>query len=217
MTVIGNRFTAPFVGRRPDGPTPAPPGPDVRFASVTQPSDGRVNITLQTGGGAGDIIDTLAVDWGDGTREQMGAWTAGHSYAEPAVYEIRAIARSTIGRESVNSIRVQVAKGAPTGPDPVADFTISPAAPTTDDVITVDGSPSTPAGDITEFQWQRMAPNPANSYDQPWVQGPLAAGPAVWRLIVKLADGRTSAMTQRTVAITAAPLPEDPDAPEEAE
>src|SRR5580693_7453739 len=114
MAVIGNRFTPAFAGRRPDGPTPAPPGPDIRFAAVTETS-GRVNITLQVGPGS-IPPDTIDLDWGDGTREALGGLVASHGYADGGAFELRAIARGA-GRESVNSIRVQVLEGAPAIPD----------------------------------------------------------------------------------------------------
>jgi hypothetical protein len=89
-------------------------------------------------------------------------------------------------------------------PDPTADFTFTPANPTTADEITCDGSLSTPAEGIDQYSWQRMTPNPTNSYDHPWVMGPQPAGAVVVALTVRLADGRTSASRQRGVNVTAA-------------
>jgi hypothetical protein len=113
MATIGNTFTPAFAGRRPNEPTPAPPGPIVLLDPDEVVVDGRrVAGRLII---AGDI-DTLVADWGDGTpREPIDSpWRFEHTYALDAVYEIRAIATSLEGRTSVQGVRVQ-AYGDPTG------------------------------------------------------------------------------------------------------
>jgi hypothetical protein len=215
MTVIGNRFTPAFAGRRPDGPTPAPPGPDIRFATVTETA-GRVNVTLQVGPGS-PLVDAIDVDWGDGTRQSLGGLLAAHSYTDGGVFEIRAIATSNIGRESVNSIRLQVLEGAPPIPDPVADFTIAPAAPTTADTVTLN-SISTPAEYIQINEWTQIMPAGGTQEGPPVMNlGLLQEGPYVWQLRVRLDDGRWSAPRSRGVSVTAAEDPEDPDLPPDPE
>jgi hypothetical protein len=211
MTVIGNRFTPAFAGRRPDGPTPAPPGPDIRFATVTETA-GRVNVTLQVGPGS-PLVDAIDVDWGDGTRESLAGLLAAHSYTDGGVFEIRAIAMSNIGRESVNSIRVQVLEGAPPIPDPVADFTIAPAAPTDADAIILDAAPSTPAEFIEAYEWGQQMPNTIPPAEGPQVMnlGAQPAGAYVWNLRVRLTDGRWSTLRSRGVNITASEDPGDPE------
>ena len=216
MTVIGNRFTPPFAGRRPDGPTPAPPGPDISFDSVVE-ANGRVNVTLRINGAV--IVDTLAFDWGDGTREQLQSLVATHAYHDGGVYELRAIARSNTGRESVNSIRLQVLEGAPPIPDPVADFTSAPAAPTTATPVTLDAAISTPAEFIDRWEWKDVL------NDGDWAAGPsvrnlglLAAGSYVWALRVHVIDGRWSEQRNRGWMVTAAEEPEpDPETEPEPE
>jgi hypothetical protein len=215
MTVIGNRFTPAFAGRRPDGPTPAPPGPDIRFAIVTETSTGRLSVTLQIGPNAPPIA-TIDLDWGDGTRDALGGLIATHSYTDRGVYELRAIARSDAGRESLNSIRVQVLEGAPAIPDPVADFAIAPAAPTTADPVTLT-SVSTPAEYVQINEWTQTMPAGGTQEGPPVMNlGLLEAGPYVWSLRVRLADGRWSAPRARGVSVTAAEDPE-PDPESEAE
>jgi hypothetical protein len=88
-------------------------------------------------------------------------------------------------------------------PDPVADFTWTPANPTTDDRVTFDASPSTPAEHIDRYSWLLMMGGEGNSYDQPWTTGPFAAGNVVVELGVRLADGRT-ARRQRGFVVAAA-------------
>lgn len=88
-------------------------------------------------------------------------------------------------------------------PDPVADFTVTPAAPTSEDQVTFDATPSTPAAHIDRYSWQLLMGGEGNSYDQPWTTGPFAAGTVVAELNVRLEDGRT-ARRQRAVVITAA-------------
>lgn len=212
MTVIGNRFTAPFVGRRPDGPTPAPPGPDISFDSVVETA-GRVNVTLRINGTT--IVDTLAFDWGDGTREQLQSLVATHAYHDPGVYELRAIARSNTGRESLNSTRVQVLEGAPPIPEPLADFTWTPASPTTATPVQLDARISTPAEYIDAYEWRNVLS------DGDFVAGPalrnmglLAAGPYVWSVRVHVIDGRLSAPQQRGWMVTAAGAEEPEPDPE---
>ena len=212
MTVIGNRFTPPFAGRRPDGPTPAPPGPDISFDSVVE-TGGRVNVTMRLLGT--DIIATLDMDWGDGTREQLQSFAAMHAYHDRGVYEIRAIAVSTTRRESLNSIRVQVLEGAPPIPDPVADFTVAPASPTTATPVTLDARISTPDEYIDAYEWRNVLS------DGDFVAGPalrnmglLAAGPYVWSVRVHVIDGRWSAPQQRGWMVTAAGAEEPEPDPE---
>jgi hypothetical protein len=216
MTVIGNRFTPAFAGRRPDGPTPAPPGPDIRFAIVTETSTGRLSVTLQIGPDAPPIA-TIDLDWGDGTRDALGGLIATHSYTDRGVYELRAIARSDAGRESLNSIRVQVLEGAPAIPDPVADFTITPAAPTDADPVTLT-STSTPVEFIEAWEWGQQMPDTITPAEGPPVMnlGTQPAGAYVWNLRVRLTDGRWSTLRSRGVNITAAEDPE-PDPESEAE
>jgi hypothetical protein len=200
MTVIGNRFTPPFAGRRPNEPTPAPPGPDIRFAAVTETSTGRLSVTLQIGPDAPPIA-TIDLDWGDGTRDALGGLVATHSYADRGVYELRAIARSDAGRESLNSTRVQVLEGAPPIPDPVADFTIAPAAPTEATPVTLT-STSTPAESIEAWEWTQTMP-PGNAQEGPPIMnlGLLPANNYVWSLRVRLTDGRWSAPRARGVTV----------------
>jgi hypothetical protein len=216
MTVIGNRFTPAFAGRRPDGPTPAPPGPDIRFATVTETSTGRLSVTLQIGPDAPPIA-TIDLDWGDGTRDALGGLIATHSYADRGVYELRAIARSDAGRTSVNSIRVQVLEGAPAIEDPVADFTITPAAPTDADPVTL-ASTSTPAEYVQINEWTQIMP-PGSTQEGPPVMnlGMLTPGAYVWQLRVRLIDGRWSAPRSRGVQVTASEDPEEPPPDPEAE
>jgi hypothetical protein len=214
MAVIGNRFTPAFAGRRPNEPTPAPPGPDIRFAAVTETA-GRVNITLQVGPGS-IPPDTIDLDWGDGTRQALGGLIAAHAYADGGVYELRAIARGA-SRESVNSIRVQVLEGAPAIPDPVADFTITPAAPTDADPVTL-ASTSTPAEYVQINEWTQIMP-PGSTQEGPPVMnlGMLTPAAYVWQLRVRLIDGRWSAPRSRGVQVTASEDPEEPPPDPEAE
>jgi hypothetical protein len=214
MTVIGNRFTPAFAGRRPNEPTPAPPGPDIRFAVVTE-VNGRVNVTLQVG--PGSPPDTIAMDWGDGTRQALGGLLAAHSYTDSGVYEIRAIASSADRRESVNAIRLQVLEGAPPIDDPVADFTITPAAPTDADPVTL-ASTSTPAEYVQINEWTQIMP-PGSTQEGPPVMnlGMLTPGAYVWQLRVRLTDGRWSAPRSRGVQVTASEDPEEPPPDPEAE
>jgi hypothetical protein len=216
MTVIGNRFTPAFAGRRPDGPTPAPPGPDIRFAIVTETSTGRLSVTLQIGPDAPPIA-TIDMDWGDGTRDALGGLIATHSYADRGVFELRAIARSNAGRESVNSIRVQVLEGAPAIPDPVADFTITPAAPTDADPVTLT-SISTPAEFVEAYEWGQQMPSVIAPAEGPPVMnlGAQPAGNYVWTHRVRLTDGRWATQRARGVVVTASEDPE-PDPESEAE
>jgi hypothetical protein len=215
MAVIGNRFTPAFAGRRPNEPTPAPPGPDIRFAAVTETA-GRVNITLQVGPGS-IPPDTIDLDWGDGTRQALGGLIAAHSYADGGVYELRAIARGA-SRESVNSIRVQVLQGASPIPDPLADFTIAPAAPTDADPVTLT-STSTPEEFIEAWEWGQQMPDTIAPAEGPPVMnlGAQPAGAYVWNLRVRLVDGRWSVLRSRGVNITASEDPEEPPPDPEAE
>jgi hypothetical protein len=214
MAVIGNRFTPAFAGRRPNEPTPAPPGPDIRFAAVTETA-GRVNITLQVGPGS-IPPDTIDLDWGDGTRQALGGLIAAHAYADGGVYELRAIARGA-SRESVNSIRVQVLEGASSIPDPLADFTIAPAAPTDADPVTL-ASTSTPAEYVQINEWTQIMP-PGSTQEGPPVMnlGMLTPAAYVWQLRVRLIDGRWSAPRSRGVQVTASEDPEEPPPDPEAE
>ena len=216
MAVIGNRFTPAFAGRRPNEPTPAPPGPDIRFAVVTETA-GRVNITLQVGPGS-IPPDTIDLDWGDGTRQALGGLIAAHSYADGGAFELRAIARGD-SRESVNSIRVQVLEGASPIPDPLADFTIAPAAPTDADLIVLDAAPSTPAEFIEAYEWGQQMPVTIPPAEGPQVMnlGAQPAGAYVWNLRVRLTDGRWSVLRSRGVNITASEDPEEPPPDPEAE
>jgi hypothetical protein len=218
MTVIGNRFTPAFAGRNPNEPTPAPPGPDIRFATVTETSTGRFSVTLQVGPGS-IPPDTIDMDWGDGTRQALGGLAASHSYADGGAFELRAIARGD-SRESVNSIRVQVLEGASPIPDPLADFTIAPAAPTDADPIILDAAPSTPAEFIEAYEWGQQMPNTIPPAEGPQVMnlGAQPAGAYVWNLRVRLTDGRWSPLRSRGVNITATEDPGDePDPEPEAE
>jgi hypothetical protein len=214
MTVIGNRFTPAFAGRRPDGPTPAPPGPDIRFAVVTETA-GRVNVTLQIGPDAPPIA-TIDMDWGDGTRQALGGLVAAHAYTDGGVFELRAIARSDAGRTSVNSIRVQVLEGASPIPDPVADFTIAPAAPTSADLMVLDAAPSTPAEYIEAYEWGQQMPVTIPPAEGPQVMnlGAQPPGAYVWNLRVRLTDGRWSVLRSRGVNIVATEDPGDEPDPE---
>jgi hypothetical protein len=215
MTVIGNRFTPAFAGRRPNGPTPAPPGPDIRFAVVTE-NAGRVNVVLQIGPDAPPIA-TIDMDWGDGTRQALGGLAAQHSYTDRGAFELRAIARSDAGRTSVNSIRLQVLEGASPIPDPVADFTITPAGPTAADEITLT-STGTPAEYIEAYEWAQQMPVVIPPAEGPPVMnlGAQAPGNYVWNHRVRLTDGRWSIPRARGVTVTAAEDPE-PDPESEAE
>src|SRR5580704_15875767 len=89
-------------------------------------------------------------------------------------------------------------------PDPVADFRFLPAAPTTDDDLTLDGSLSTPAEHIVEYRWQQVFPESGEpSTGQPRNVGAQPVGPVVFSLTVTLDDGR-SHHRQRGVTVTAA-------------
>ena len=87
--------------------------------------------------------------------------------------------------------------------DPVADFTWTPASPTTADRVTFDASISTPAEHIDRYSWTLLMGGEGNSYDQPWTTGPFAAGNVVMELSVRLADGRT-ARRQRALVVAEA-------------
>lgn len=200
MTVIGNRFTPPFAGRRPDGPTPAPPGPDLHFLAASNVG-GRVNVTLAQRDTS--TIDLLAIDWGDGTRDELAAWSAAHSYTAPGVYEIRAIARSNTRRESLNSIRVSVPE-IQSIPDPVADFTVAPDPPVAGELTTFDGSPSTPDEHITEYRWELIGLG--EGFGKVITHTFAAPGVQQARLTVRLADGRNNI---RTRGLVVQPPPED--------
>jgi hypothetical protein len=207
MVVIGNRFTPAFAGSRPNGPTPAAPGPRMVFATATL-TGARVNLLLA----ALDPVDTVDLDWGDGSaRERITApYNAAHGYVDAGNFLIRAIAVSVDGRESVNGLRVQVLEGGGPIPDPVADFVIAPAAPTTADTVTLT-SISTPAEYIQINEWTQIMPAGGTQEGPPVMNlGLLQEGPYVWQLRVRLADGRWSAPRSRGVSVVAAEDPEDP-------
>jgi hypothetical protein len=101
-------------------------------------------------------------------------------------------------------------------PDPVADFTIAPAAPTSADPIILT-STGTPAEHIVAYEWGQQMPVDIAPGEGPAVMnlGPQAPGAYVWNHRVRLTDGRWSPPRSRGVNITAAPPdPEEPD-PEE--
>lgn len=217
MALTVNRFTPAFAGRRPDGPTPAPPGPDVRVFSASA-NNRTVYLHLVLDDDADDPLATLLIDWGDRTpREPLAApWTATHTYPADSSYEIRAIARSAAGRESLTFGNVQVgAQVVAPIPEPVADFTWMPTAPTTATPVTLDASLSTPAAYIDGYEWQELMGD-----GDPWIVyipatlvGPLPVGPHLFQLRVHLSDGRWSAPRARGFMVTAAEI-EEPDEPE---
>jgi hypothetical protein len=205
MTVIGNRFTPPFVGRRPNEPTPAPPGPAVLITAVAIGGlRAAFSLSIDPTG-----LATANVDWGDGSPRELtpGPYprAMAHTYADPAVYEIRVTARTAAGRESANSFRVQVGTGAI--PDPVADFTIAPAAPTEATPVTLT-SIATPAEFIEAWEWTQVMP-PGSTQEGPPVMnlGLLPADNYVWSHRVRLTDGRWSTPRARGVTVPATEEP----------
>ena len=99
-------------------------------------------------------------------------------------------------------------------PDPVADFTISPAAPTTADSVTLT-STSTPVEYIEAYEWTQIMPPGATVEGPPVMNlGAQVAGAYVWNLRVRLEDGRWSTLRSRGVNITATEDPEEPEPPD---
>jgi hypothetical protein len=100
-------------------------------------------------------------------------------------------------------------------PDPVADFTISPSAPTDADSIVLT-STSTPVEHIEAYEWGQQMPVtiPPGEGPPEMILGPQPAGAYVWNLRVRLTDGRWSTLRSRGVNITATEDPEEPPDPE---
>jgi hypothetical protein len=101
-------------------------------------------------------------------------------------------------------------------PDPVADFVITPAAPTDADPVVLT-STSTPVEFIEAWEWGQQMPDTIPPGEGPPVMnlGPQPAGAYVWNLRVRLVDGRWSTLRSRGVMVIAAedpePPPEEPD------
>jgi hypothetical protein len=204
-----------FTSLRPNEPdTSATPGPAVVITNVLT-AGLRKSFTLTVDP---TNLDTVEAEWGDGTSEMVGGpfpKTVSHTYPDTAVYEIRVIARSTLGRVSVNFFNVQV--GTSPVPDPAAEFTISPAAPTDADSVVLT-STSTPEEFIEAWEWGQQMPVVIPPAEGPPVMnlGPQPAGAYVWNLRVRLTDGRWSTLRSRGVNITATEDPEpDPGEPPE--
>jgi hypothetical protein len=90
-------------------------------------------------------------------------------------------------------------------PDPVADFTFTPSAPTDATPVTLT-STATPEEYIQIHEWQQTMPGPGAPVEGPPVMnlGLLEPGPHVWQLRVRLTDGRWSTPRARGVTVTAA-------------
>jgi hypothetical protein len=97
-------------------------------------------------------------------------------------------------------------------PDPVADFVITPNAPTDADPVTLT-STSTPEEHIVAWEWGQQMPVTIPPGEGPPVMnlGPQVAGAYVWNLRVRLDDGRWSTLRSRGVMVTATEDPEEPD------
>jgi hypothetical protein len=172
----------------------------------------------------------LSVDWGDGVVDQAST----HTYREATLHEIRIQVRTQDDEFGASSgFRVLPRRddnpGAirpvfwdfphappPDIPAPVADFTISPAAPTDADPVTLT-STSTPEEFIEAWEWGQQMPDTIAPGEGPPVMnlGPQPAGAYVWNLRVRLTDGRWSTLRSRGVQITATEDPEEPEPPPE--
>jgi hypothetical protein len=180
----------------------------------------------------GRPIVPLAIAWGDGTNGGPNP----HTYAE-AQQDVQVMISASMDGRPVfgTSSRFNVLPrrdphpGAirpvfwdfpypppPDIPAPVADFTISPAAPTDADPIVLT-STSTPEEFIEAWEWGQQMPDTIAPGEGPPVMnlGPQPAGAYVWNLRVRLTDGRWSTLRSRGVQITATEDPEEPEPPPE--
>jgi PKD domain len=221
MVVIGNRFTSAFAGRRPNEPTPAPPGPDIRLEPDYVINGRLVNGQLLINGSTNPdpTVANVEIDWGDGTPRQriVSPYGIVHQYAVDAVYPLRVYATDVDGRTTQAGASVQ-AQGDPTNP-PVASFIRAPEPSTLGQPVTFDATASTPSPGINRYQWQVLTAGGTVVPEQAVVNVTLPqTGLHVMRLTVWLPDGRSD-MSQLQFNVNPAveePDPEEPD-PEEPE
>jgi hypothetical protein len=182
----------------------------------------------------GQPIAPLAIDWGDGTNGGPNP----HTYAEPQ-HDIRVMISADMpgfgpvfgasSRFNVLPMRVDHEgaslpvywdfPGDPPSPipDPVADFTIAPAAPTDATPVTLT-STSTPAEFVEANEWTQIMPPGSTVEGAPVLPlGLLTPGAYVWQLRVRLTDGRWSAPRSRGVQVNPSEVdveepPPDPEA-----
>jgi hypothetical protein len=208
MVLIGNRFTPAFEGSRPNEPTPAPPGPDIRVLPDYQINGRRIHgqLAINDSTDPDPTVASVEIDWADGTpREPVTApYDVVHEYAIDAVYPLRVYATDVDGRTTQAGAQVW-AFGDPInlGPDPVADFTVAPEPSEEGDEVTFDASASTPDPGISDYEWTVVTQAPLAFTGKVVEFTSAITGLHVMRLIVYLPDGRSD-MSQRQFNINPA-------------
>jgi len=109
----------------------------------------------------GPIVSYLW-DFGDGHISTRGPVVT-HSYTKEGIFAVLLTVTDENGAKGVTGSTITVAS---TNVAPTADFTYTPTAPTTDQVVTLDATLSTDTdGEIVEYIWEFGSPIPLTEYD----------------------------------------------------
>lgn len=147
------KVTANVAGKTAEITVRLNPRTGITITAPTTPVSAGVPATFTVGVSATANIRDVIVDWGDGTRESLGALpgnqTVQHTYDQEGTFTVRATAVDATGFSESVGTTLRVLPGQP----PSVIITPSNASPTTGETViftaTVSGATST----ITRYEW----------------------------------------------------------------
>ena len=148
------KVTANVAGKTATADVGLNPRTGVTIAGPTTPVSAGVPAIFTVGVAATANVRDVTVDFGDGTRQSLGALsgptTVSHTYNEPGTYNVRATAIEASGFSEQVGTSVAILPGQPPG----VIVTASDSTPTRNQTITFTATVSGNTSTIQSYQWE---------------------------------------------------------------
>jgi hypothetical protein len=152
-TARASKVTANVAGKTAEVTIGINPRTGVTLAGPTTPVSAGLPATFTVGVGSTANVRDVTVDFGDGTRQSLGAisgnTTVQHSYAVAGTYTVSALATEASGFTEQVSTSVTILPGQPPG----VIITASDSTPNIGQVITFTAQVSGATSTVQSFQW----------------------------------------------------------------